>query len=100
MNAPPNLDAKNQKEKDKEPSSISFISELNGIDEKVKVECAKIYVAEYAKLINNPDKIPVSLNNFLQNLKYEMESFRLKCVRDLRTFVIKIYINLKVSKLL
>ncbi len=79
-----------EKDKDKEGNMASFITELNGIDERVKVECSKIYIGEYAKLRNNPDKIPVSLNNFLQNLKSEMESFRLKCVRDLRTYVILI----------
>ena len=76
------------KDKDKD-SSITFMAELNGIDDKVKSECAKIYTGDYAKLINNPDKIPTSLNNFLTNLKFEMEGFRLKCVRDLRTYVKK-----------
>lgn len=81
----PAQDSKNPKEKESSP--ISFVAELNGIDEKVKVECARIYIGEYSKLINNPEKIPPSLYNFLQNLKLEMESFRLKCVRDLRTYV-------------
>ena len=90
LNLPFNPETKNTKEKDKEPSVISFISELNGIDEKVKSECSKIYIGDYAKLINNPEKTPSSLNLFLQNLKNEMESFRLKCVRDLRTYVKKI----------
>lgn len=80
-------DSKNTKEKDKEFSILSFLTELNGIDDKVKLECAKIYVGEFVKLINNSDKIPISLNQFLQNLKLEMEAFRLKCVRDLRTYV-------------
>lgn len=74
------------KDKDKD-STITFMAELNGIDEKVRTECAKIYIGDYAKLINNTDKIPTSLNNFLTNLKSEMEGFRLKCVRDLRTYV-------------
>lgn len=89
LTVPVPVDPKNTKEK--EPSVISFISELNGIDEKVKSECSKIYVGDYLKLINNPEKIPVSLNLFLQNLKFEMESFRLKCVRDLRTYVNKTF---------
>ena len=70
LNITPSQDNKNSKDKE---IIISFIAELNGIDEKVKQDCAKI---------------PVSLNNFLINLKFEMESFRHKCVRDLRTYVI------------
>jgi hypothetical protein len=80
-------DSGKEKDKNNSNSSITFIAELNGIDDKVKAECAKIYVGDYAKLINNPDKIPTSLNNFLINLKSEMQGFRLKCVRDLRTYV-------------
>lgn len=85
LNITPSQDNKNSKDKE---IIISFIAELNGIDEKVKQDCAKIYLGEYLKLINNTEKIPVSLNNFLINLKFEMESFRHKCVRDLRTYVI------------
>ncbi len=66
----------------------NFNSELNSIDDKVKQECIKIYTGEFAKLINNPEKLPASILPFLQNLKSEMENFRLKCVRDLRTYVI------------
>lgn len=93
LNIAPNQDNKNSKDKDKE-TIISFIAELNGIDEKVKQDCAKIYLGEYLKLINNPEKIPVSLNNFLINLKFEMESFRHKCVRDLRTYVNLIFFKI------
>ena len=66
----------------------SFSQELNSIYDSVKVECSKIYVGQFAALINNPDKIPLSFLPFLQKLKQEMENFRLKCVRDLRTYVI------------
>ncbi len=88
LSIPVTIDNKNTKEKDKEPGVISFISDLNGIDEKVKLECSKIYLGEFAKLIINSEKIPASLSLFLQNLNTDMESFRLKCVRDLRTYVI------------
>jgi hypothetical protein len=71
----------------KDDSTINFIAELHTIDERVKQECQKIYTGEYSKIINNPDKITPSLVPFLQGLKQEMENFRLKCIRDLRTFV-------------
>jgi golgin subfamily A member 4 len=83
-NSAPSKDKKNVNE-----SGPNFIHELNSIEEKVKVECAKIYTGEFAKVINNPMKIPETLIPFLQNVKVEMENFRLKCVRDLRTYVRK-----------
>ena len=67
--------------------NTSFSQELNSIDDSVKVECSKIYVGQTAALINNPDKIPLSFIPFIQKLKHEMEIFRLKCIRDLRTYV-------------
>lgn len=65
----------------------NYAIEIGAIDEKVKAECLKIYTGEFAKQLNSTIKIPNSLISFLQNLKIEMENFRLKCVRDLRTFV-------------
>jgi hypothetical protein len=70
--------------KDKEPN---FSNEVNSVDEKIKSECIKVYTGEYVKLLNNPDKIPQSLIPFIQGIKTEMENLRLKCVRDLRTYV-------------
>jgi len=67
----------------------SFSQELSSIDDRVKAECIKIYVGQTASLINNPDKMPVSIVPFLQKLKQDMEIFRIKCVRDLRSFVKK-----------
>jgi len=61
----------------------SFSQELSSIDDRVKAECIKIYVGQTASLINNPDKMPVSIVPFLQKLKQDMEIFRIKCVRDL-----------------
>jgi hypothetical protein len=72
----------------KDESAATFLTELNTIDEKVKLECQKIYTGEYNKIINNPDKITPTLVHFLQSLKQDMENFRLKCIRELRTFVI------------
>jgi hypothetical protein len=77
------------KDKDKFPS---FINEINSIDDKVKQECIKIYTGEFAKIINNPEKMPNSLVVFIQNVKSDMENFRLKSIRDLRTYVIYIII--------
>lgn len=73
--------------KDKDNIS-SFNAEMNSITDKVKQECQKIYIGEYAKLINNPDKMNPSLVPFIAKLKTDMENFRLKCIRDLRTYVI------------
>jgi hypothetical protein len=73
----------------KDESQFTFLNELNTIDEKVKQECQKVYTGEYSKIINNPDKMTPSLVPFLQKLKQDMENFRLKCIRDLRTYVYK-----------
>ena len=73
-------------------NAFNFNSEINAIEEKVRVECIKVYTGEFAKILNNNSKIPNSLLLFLQNLKNEMETFRLKCVRDLRTYVRNILI--------
>jgi hypothetical protein len=75
---------KSAKDKD---NTQTFNSELGTITDKVKQECQKIYTGEYAKLINNPDKMNPTLIPFIIKLKTEMENFRLKCIRDLRTYV-------------
>ena len=82
-----NANAANAKNDKKGESFPNFVIELSSIEDKVKAECSKIYTGEYAKLINNPGKIPLSFIPFLQNIKDEMENFRIKCIRDLRTFV-------------
>lgn len=68
-----------------------FNNEINSIDDKVKVECAKIYVGNFAKYLNPQEKIPDSLIPFLASVKNEMEIMRLKCVRELRTFCQSLY---------
>ena len=69
----------------------NYNSEISSIDEKVKAECAKIYVGNYAKYLNATEKIPDSLIPFLEDLKREMEIMRLRCVKDLRTFCQNLY---------
>ena len=69
----------------------SYNSEISSIDEKVKTECAKIYVGNYAKYLNATEKMPDSLIPFLDDLKREMEIMRLRCVKDLRTFCQNLY---------
>lgn len=82
---PPSQNVKGDKNKDKD--FPNFLSELNSIEDKVKAECVKVYTGEFAKLINNPTKLPPALVPFLQNVKTDLENFRLKCIRGLRTFV-------------
>ena len=69
----------------------NYNNEISSIDEKVKAECAKIYVGNYAKYLNTTEKIPDSLIPFLEDLKREMEIMRLRAVKDLRTFCQNLY---------
>ena len=69
----------------------NYASEIASIDEKVKSECAKLYVGNYAKFLNTTEKIPDSLIPFLDDIKREMEIMRLRCVKDLRTFCQNLY---------
>jgi hypothetical protein len=69
----------------------SYNSEIASIDDKLKSECAKIYVGNYAKFLNPQEKLPDSLVPFLEDIKREMEIMRLKCVKDLRSFCQNLY---------
>ena len=69
----------------------SYNNEIASIDDKIRSECAKIYVGNYAKYINPQEKLPDSLIPFLEETKREMEIMRLKCVKDLRTFCQNLY---------
>ena len=69
----------------------SYSNEIASIDEKVKTECSKIYVGNYAKFLNATEKIPDSLIPFLDDIKRDMEIMRLRCVKDLRTFCQNLY---------
>lgn len=71
--------------------NTSFDQEMNSIEDKVKVECAKLYVGEFQKLINNPEKILPALIPFLKSSKIEMEKNRIVYIRDLRSFVSSFY---------
>ena len=81
-NIVPNV--KGGKEKD---NNLTFQNELSTITDKVKLECQKLYTGDFAKIINNNEKINPTLIPFIQKLKTEMENFRLKSIRDLRTYV-------------
>ena len=69
----------------------SYNSEIASIDDKIRSECAKIYVGNYAKFLNPQEKLPDSLVPFLEDIKREMEIMRLRCVKDLRTFCQNLY---------
>ena len=69
----------------------SYNNEIASIDDKLRSECAKIYVGNYAKFLNPQEKLPDSLVPFLEDIKREMEIMRLKCVKDLRTFCQNLY---------
>ena len=69
----------------------SYNNEIASIDDKLRNECAKIYVGNYAKFLNPQEKLPDSLVPFLEDIKREMEIMRLKCVKDLRTFCQNLY---------
>jgi hypothetical protein len=69
----------------------SYNNEIASIDDKLRSECAKIYVGNYAKFLNPQEKLPDSLVPFLEDIKREMEIMRLRCVKDLRTFCQNLY---------
>ena len=69
----------------------NYNNEIGAIDDKLKSECAKIYVGNYAKFLNPQEKLPDSLIPFLEEIKREMEIMRLRCVKDLRTFCQNLY---------
>ena len=69
----------------------NYNNEIGTIDDKVKTECAKLYVGNFAKYLNPTEKIVDSLIPFLDGVKKEMELMRLRCVKDLRTFCQNLY---------
>ena len=69
----------------------NYNNEIASIDDKIRNECAKIYVGNYAKWLNPQEKVPDSLIPFLEDIKREMEIMRLRCVKDLRTFCQNLY---------
>ena len=89
-NSATNVDKKN-KNAGSSGGEPNYNNEISSIDEKVKAECAKIYVGNYAKYLNTTEKIPDSLIPFLDDIKREMEIMRLRAVKDLRTFCQNLY---------
>ena len=69
----------------------NYNNEIASIDDKIRNECANIYVGNYAKWLNPQEKVPDSLIPFLEDIKREMEIMRLRCVKDLRTFCQNLY---------
>lgn len=73
------------KEKNKKDDKVfTFMNELNGIDDKVKLECAKIYTGEYSKLISQNEKMPLALHQYLNKTKEELLNFRINNIRILK----------------
>ena len=87
----PNANPVQDKKKGATGNEPSYNSEIASIDDKIRSECAKIYVGNYAKYLNPQEKLPDSLIPFLEDIKREMEIMRLKCVKDLRTFCQNLY---------
>ena len=89
--APVDPNAAKDKKKGPQGGEPNFTLEISSVDDKLKEECAKIYVGNYAKYINPQEKLPDSLVSFLGEVKREMEIMRLKCVKDLRKFCQNLY---------
>ena len=87
----PNANIPQDKKKGTTGNEPSYNNEIASIDDKIRSECAKIYVGNYAKYLNAQEKLPDSLIPFLEEIKREMEIMRLKCVKDLRTFCQNLY---------
>ena len=87
----PNSNVAQDKKKGAGGNEPSYNNEIASIDDKIRSECAKIYVGNYAKYLNPQEKLPDSLVSFLEEIKREMEIMRLKCIKDLRTFCQNLY---------
>ena len=87
----PNANNPSDKKKGATGNEPSYNSEIANIDDKIRSECAKIYVGNYAKYLNPQEKLPDSLIPFLEEIKREMEIMRLRCIKDLRTFCQNLY---------
>ena len=87
----PNANNPSDKKKGATGNEPSYNSEIANIDDKIRSECAKIYVGNYAKYLNPQEKLPDSLIPFLEDIKREMEIMRLRCIKDLRTFCQNLY---------
>lgn len=83
------------------PLSVTFMGELKAIEEKVRIECSKVYTGEYLKLIQNNEKMPAYLNDYLNKSKDELAQFRLTSIRILRTHSQNLFsLSIKLGKVL
>lgn len=80
-------DAPNNNDKTNIQSNLSvFItSDINSIDDKVKECCLKCYSGEYSKLIQNNEKMPNLLYQYLLKSKNDILNLRIQTIRNLRT---------------
>ena len=81
----------NSEDKKGNKEEPNFSNEINSIDEKIKSECAKIYIGNYSKYLNPQEKMPDSLIPFLEEIKRDMEIMRLKNIKDLRSICQNLY---------
>ena len=58
----------NSEDKKGNKEEPNFSNEINSIDEKIKSECAKIYIGNYSKYLNPQEKMPDSLIPFLEEI--------------------------------
>ena len=81
---------------EQEQTALGFIVDSNGskyqkeillIEDRLKSECSKIYVGEHSKLLDPQLKMPKSLFVFLEKLKKDMATFRIKSIKDLKQLV-------------
>ena len=70
---------------------ILYTTEIKSIDDKIKSECAKIYTGNFAKYLNQTEKMPDCLIPFLEDIRRDMEIMRLKNIKDLRTICQNLY---------
>ena len=81
----------NKKGSSNNSNEPNYNNEISSIDEKLRAECAKVYTGNFAKYLNPTEKMPDSLRKFLDKEKIEMEKFRKKFVKDLRTLSQNLY---------
>jgi hypothetical protein len=81
----------NKKGSSSNTNEPNYNNEISLIDEKLRSECAKVYTGNFAKYLNPTEKMPDSLRKFLDQQKIEMEKFRKKFIKDLRTLSQNLY---------
>jgi len=67
-------------------SNVTIVSTMETIKEKARIECTKTYIGtELSKLINNPDKLPQSLIDSINDFIIEIDKLRIFTIRELKT---------------